>query len=230
MPRRARSGPGIVRRIQGSAANGAPVVTYAIIAICVVVWVLEVLPVVGDYVYAYGAYAPGYGYTVSMPWTMITSAFLHSPSSILHLLLNMVSLYFIGPALESMLGKARYLVLYLVAAFGGSVAVLLLAPASVVVGASGAIFGMMAGYFIIARRLGGNATQILVVIVANLAFGFFVSSISWQAHIGGLIAGGLVALVFTMTRNRSQRRLQIAGVAGIVVLLLAATVARVAIG
>jgi membrane associated rhomboid family serine protease len=216
--------PSLLRR-----GRDQPIVTYGIIALSAVVWILEWLT--GGFqgiVYQLGAYAPAL--TEAQPWRMLTSVFLHSPSSILHLALNMLSLYFLGPALETMLGRGRFIALYLIAGFGGSVAVLWLAPNSVVVGASGAIFGAFAAYFVIARRLGGNATQILVVIGINLAMGFFIGGVSWQAHVGGLVAGAAVAFVFVMTRNRSQRNVQIGGIVGVAAVLVVLTIARVAIG
>ncbi|MFT4123040.1 MAG: rhomboid family intramembrane serine protease [Microbacteriaceae bacterium] len=217
----------VARVLRGSFGRGQwPVVTLGIIAVCVVVWLLEILPGVGSYVQYYGVYYPPL--TASEPWRMLTAVFLHSPSLALHLFLNMLSLWFLGPALESMLGRSRYLALFLIAGFGGSVAVLLLAPDSAVYGASGAIFGMMAAYFIIARRLGAGGTQILVVIGLNLAIGFMAGSVSWQAHVGGLITGGAVALVLVTTRRRSQRAAQLLGLAGIVVVLVAITLVGVA--
>lgn len=212
----------VLRAVRGVRSGGVPVVTYSLIAINIVAWVLELLTGgARGVIYQYGAYAPAY-----FPdefWRMLTSAFLHSPSSVFHILFNMYSLYVIGPMLEATLGRARYLALYLIAAFGGSVAVLLIAPGVVVVGASGAIFGLLAAFFVVARRLGGNTTQILVLIVINLALGFLVPGIAWEAHVGGLVAGGLVALIFVMTRARSRRPMQIAGVAGVVAVLFAAT-------
>ena len=221
---RASSGPrtpAFIRRLQGSAANGVPIVTYAIMALCVIVWVFEFVPVVGQYIDLYGVYRPVL--TERLPWTMVTALFVHSTGSLLHLPLNMLSLFFIGPALESMLGRARYLALYLIAGFAGSVAVLLLAPSGGVLGASGAIFGLLGAYFVIARRLGGNATQILVVVALNLVLGFVIPGVSWQAHIGGVVVGALVGLVFVTTRARRRRTLQVAAIAGIVLVLVAVT-------
>jgi membrane associated rhomboid family serine protease len=138
----------------------------------------------------------------------------------------MYSLYIFGPMLERMLGRGRYLALYLLAGFGGSVAVLLLAPLSAVLGASGAIFGLMAAFFVIQRHLGGRNVQLLVVIGLNLVSGFFISSIAWQAHVGGLVVGALIALIYTRTRNRRQHRTQVALVTGVGVLLVAVVLVR----
>ena len=224
-PRSARTGPSFLRRFRGAADAGRPVVTYAIMALCIVIWLLELVPVIGDVIYSQGAYAPGapYNYTTSKPWTMLTSAFLHSPGSIFHILFNMYSLFIFGPMVEHLLGRGRYIALYLIAAFAGSVGVLALSPGSIVVGASGAIFGLLGAYFVIARKLGGNTMQLVIVIGLNLAIGFFVPNIAWQAHLGGLIGGAAVAAVYLATRNRSQKKIQVAGVTGIAVALLGIT-------
>ncbi|MDP3208672.1 MAG: rhomboid family intramembrane serine protease, partial [Rhodoglobus sp.] len=127
--------------------------------------------------------------------------------------------------LERSLGRWRFLALYLISGFGGSVAVLLLAPLTAVVGASGAIFGLLGAFFVIQRKLGGNNVQLIVIIVLNLVIGFVPGlNISWQAHVGGLVAGAAVAFVFLRTRRPNQRVAQIRGVSGIAVALVVVTV------
>lgn len=214
MPRRSRA---VLSPFRGS--SNRPVVTFSIIGLTVLVYILQNIP--GSPVTVLGVYRPGL--TAVQPWTMLTSVFLHG--SVLHILFNMYSLFVFGPILESLLGRARFLALYLVSGFGGSVAVLLLAPGGGVLGASGAIFGLMGAFFVIQRRLGGNNVQILLVIGLNLAAGFFITTISWQAHVGGLIAGGVVAFIYLRTRMASQRNLQLLLVAGFVVVLIAITAA-----
>ncbi|MFB2557131.1 rhomboid family intramembrane serine protease [Herbiconiux liangxiaofengii] len=225
---RPRRGRAFVRRVTG---GETPVVTYSLIALCVVVFLLQLLPGLG--VTNALLFAPAYVQPDSglpqEPWRLLTAVFTHSTASLLplHILLNMYSLFIFGGVLERMLGRGRFLALYLIAGLGGSVAVDLLGdPFQGTVGASGAIFGLMGAFFIINRHLGGNSIQFVVLVVLNLAWGFFVPGISWQAHVGGIVAGGLVALVYVRTRNRSQRTLQIAGTAGIAAALVALTVVR----
>jgi membrane associated rhomboid family serine protease len=143
-------------------------------------------------------------------------------------LFNMFSLYIFGPIIEQAVGRARFLALYLLAAFGGSVAVLLLSPNVVVVGASGAIFGLLGAFFVVQRRLGGNSTQLVVVIVLNLVIGFIVPGVAWQAHVGGLVVGAGVAALYLATRRRQQKSVQIAAVAGVAALLVAVSIVAVA--
>ncbi|WP_243061736.1 rhomboid family intramembrane serine protease [Humibacter sp. RRB41] len=204
-----------------------PAVTYAIIAICVVVFILQSLPVVGSSVTSALQYAGIYGYPTGTvagiafePWRMLTSVFAHA--NILHILLNMYTLWIFGIVLEPMLGRVRYGVLFLLSGIAGSVGVYLLdTPLQPVVGASGAIFGMIAALLIIQRHLGGPITQLLVLVGINLVIGFVPGfQIAWQAHVGGLVGGALVGLIYTQTRARSRRPLQIVLLAVLAVVLI----------
>ncbi|ODA89375.1 rhomboid family protein [Leifsonia xyli subsp. xyli] len=210
-------------------APGAPVVTYAIIAVCVVVFLLQNAPIVGGRIESALIYAGGYSHPTGSlspliafePWRMLTSLFAHA--SLIHLALNMYTLWVFGIALEPMLGRLRYAALFLIAGFAGSLAVLLITPPGQgVLGASGAIFGMFGAFFIIQRRLGGNATQILTLVAINLAIGFIPGlNISWQAHIGGFIGGLLLGLIYVETSKPSRRRWQLSLTALLCALLIA---------
>jgi membrane associated rhomboid family serine protease len=204
-------------------SSGVPVVTYSLIALNIAVFAIDF--VTGGSLYGWLAYRGDF--TALQPWRMLTSAFMHA--SVLHLLFNMFSLFVFGPVIEHAVGRVRFAALYLLAAFGGSLAVLLLAPMQAVVGASGAIFGLLGAFFIIQRRLGGNNTQLLVLIGLNVAFGFIVPNVAWQAHLGGLVVGAAVAAVYMATRHRSKKAVQIASVAAIGVALVAITIAAVTV-
>ena len=205
-------------------SSDKPVITYAIIALCLIVFILQMLPnspVTNALLY----YPP---FTAVEPWRMLTALFVHSPGSLLHILFNMYSLFIFGPILERMLGRARFIALYLISGFGGSVAVLLIAPGTPVVGASGAIFGLLGAFFVIQRKLGGNSVQLLVVIGINLVIGFIPgTNIAWQAHVGGLITGVAIAVIYLRTRRGDQRNLQLLAVTVVVVALVVITVARI---
>ncbi|WP_340309596.1 rhomboid family intramembrane serine protease [Ruicaihuangia caeni] len=193
--------------------------TWTIMAITALVYLLQaVVPAVTQYLIYYPPFTPW------APWTMLTAIIAHS--SFVHLAVNMLTLFLFGPMIEHLLGRWRFLVLYLLAGFGGSVAVLWLAPHTGVLGASGAIFGLLGAFFVIQRGLGGNTAQLVVVIALNLGLGFFVPRISWQAHLGGLIIGALVAFIYMRTRERSKRGVQLALLVSTGALLVAATVAR----
>ena len=223
----------------GAAAAGKPRVTFGIIAVCVVVYALQWL-IPGQVVYEQFAYnnvfaTPQYG--AFEPWRMLTAAFLHSPDSLLHIILNMYTLWIFGQALEPLLGRARFLALYLISAVGGSVGYLLLNPVLVpgqglvgVVGASGAIFGLFGAMLLVQRHRGGETRQLWVLIAINGVIGFLIPQIAWQAHLGGLITGGLCAAVLAYTpRGPRQRILQAAGLAAVLALLIAVSWVRISL-
>ncbi|MEV8252623.1 rhomboid family intramembrane serine protease [Rhodoglobus sp. NPDC076762] len=204
-------------------ARGKPVVTYTLMALTGLIFLLQLIPGAGV-TQALVYYPP---LTEFEPWRMITSAFLHSTNSVFHIGFNMFTLFIFGRALEIPLGRARFLALYLVSALGGSVAVLLLAPGSVVLGASGAIFGIVAAFFVIQRRMGVNNRVLLIVLAINLVAGFIPGlNISWQAHVGGLITGAVLALVFLRQRNKASANSEIALVATVVAALVSLTLVR----
>lgn len=146
------------------------------------------------------------------PWRMLTAGFVHDWSGPMHILFNSYAIWIFGRALEPMLGTLRFLLLYLTSIIGGSVAVLWLSdPQIPVVGASGALFGLMGAYFIVIRSLGGNATQLFILIGLNFSLGLFVPGISWEGHLGGLVTGLAMAGVFASTRKPSQRLVQFGG-------------------
>ena len=208
----------VVRGIRRLGEDGAPAVTYSLMAITAFVFLLQF--VTGDLVTRYLTYYPVL--TAREPWTMITSMFVHG--SFLHVTFNMLSLYIFGRALEPVIGRARFLTLYLLGGFGGSVAVLLLNPSSGVLGASGAIFGIFGAFFVIQRGLGGNSLQMVILLVINLGIGFIVPGVSWQAHVGGLLVGGLVGFILMKTRAiRAQGRQKLL-LAAVAVGLIAITV------
>jgi membrane associated rhomboid family serine protease len=148
-------------------------------------------------------------------YRLLTAPFLHA--NIEHILFNMVTLAIVGSPVEAELGKARFTVLYLLSALGGSVASYLLSDANQLgVGASGAIFGLMGAYFVLARRRGWEVANIAALIVVNLIIGFASSTIDWRAHVGGMITGGVVTLGFAPSaaaRRRAGPGVEVATVA-----------------
>ena len=210
--------PAVVTSMRRVGSSDSPVVTYGIMALCAIVFIAELFTgTTGGVVFQDLAYAPVL--TATEPWRIVTSIFVHL--SILHILFNMYSLFIFGPMMERMLGRARFAALFLLSGIGGSVAVLLIAPGIAVAGASGAIFGLLGAFFVIQRHLGGNNVQLLIVIGLNLVIGFVVPGIAWQAHIGGLVVGALVGLIFVRTRDRSKRGIQWAALGGTTLALIA---------
>ena len=208
--------PRVGREALGGRSNQTPVVTYTLIAITALFYVLQWIP--GLDATNYLAYSPLYSYgeygaigAPYEPWRMITSVFTHSTGFVFHILLNMYTLWIFGQMLERMLGKARFITLYLASGLAGSLGVMFWAPHDTfVVGASGAIFGLMGAYLVIQRKLGGETTQLLVLVGINLVIGFLPGmSVSWQAHLGGLLGGALLGFIFVQTRKYTQKKLQL---------------------
>lgn len=158
-------------------------------------------------------------------WQILTSAFVHL--QLMHLGFNMLALYFLGPQLERILGRARFLALYLISAITGSTLVMWLSePHVTTLGASGAIFGMMAALLLLAWRLGGNYQQILIWIGINIAITIFgAGSISWQGHLGGFL-GGLGVTAALVFLPKKHRRLQWPLIALVTLVCVGAIVAR----
>ncbi len=196
-----------------------PTATYVIIAITAAVFVLQLFIPALEGIFAFNSafVIPSIAFE---PWRLLTAVFLHS--SFFHIGLNMLALWMIGRSLEPLLGHARFVALYLLSGLGGSVGVALIAPGIWVVGASGAVFGLLGALLVIGRHIGANITGILIVLGINLVIGFVPGyNIAWQAHIGGLVVGALIGLVFARTRTRARQPLQIGLLIAIGVGLLA---------
>ena len=175
-------------------------VTWSLLIVIVVTYVAQLLS--GGLVTQALLYWPPL--TVGEPWRMVTALFVHSETSLFHILFNGYSLWVLGMLMERLLGRGRFLGLFLVAGFGGSVAVLLLAPMQAVVGASGAIFGLFGALLVIQQSFGVTNPQLVIVLVLNLVLGFVVPGISWQAHIGGLLVGVLLGWLLVKDREATK--------------------------
>lgn len=224
----------------GGRAATPGVVTKSIVGICVVLYLAQLArPTLTNEL----AFGPVVGW--SEPWRGLTAAFLHSPSTPLHIAFNMFALWQVGPYLEALLGRVRFVILYLVSALGGSVGVVLLAAAPTpgtnpslatelfpawftpVVGASGAVFGLFAALLVLNRHLGRSVAGIGVVIVLNGVIGFAYPGIAWQAHLGGLVTGlACAALVTALPGGR--RRFVVPAMFGVLLLALALAAAKYA--
>ena len=197
-------------------------VTFGLIAACVAVYIAVALAGVGygyplnvglvtqpPAVLAMGALVPA-SVTDGDVWLLLTSMFLHS--GFIHLALNMLSLYFLGSFVEQAFGRGRFLTLYLLSGLAGGIAYLYFGDFhGPVVGASGAIFGLLGGVLGYSLRRGTFSwqnpliRQLLILTALNLYIGFSVANISNTAHIGGLLGGaafGWLAAPNVYTRKR----------------------------
>lgn len=189
-----------VRR--GAAAfdsTATPVVTYILIAINALFFLADLatgsggLGGGGQMASDLGLFGPAVG---NGEWyRLITSGFLHA--GLVHIGFNMFALYILGPLLEPALGRARFTALYFASLFAGSLGVMLLSPNDLTVGASGAIFGLFAAAFVIARGRGLNdvASQLGFLLVINLVITFTIPNISVGAHLFGALGGAACALL-----------------------------------
>ena len=210
----------------------APVATQAIIAVNVIAYLAEIATgsgfgSVSGTVYEHGVlYGPFVG-VLHEYWRVVTSGFLHA--NFLHILFNMIFLWFIGRSLEPAIGSARFVAAYGVSLLFGSLGVLLLEPHVAALGASGAIFGVLGTLIVEAysRRINLWATGLIQIALFNFAFTFAVPGIAIGAHLFGFAGGVAVGIVFDQFDRRRLPRW--ASLGGCAVLAAAAFVAALAV-
>ncbi|MCW7941844.1 Rhomboid family protein [Streptomyces hygroscopicus] len=157
-------------------------------------------------------------------YRLLTAMFLHA--NYVHILFNMLSLWWIGAPLEAALGRARYLALYFASGLAGSALTYLIAtPAQPSLGASGAIFGLFGATAVLMRRLRYDMRPVIGLLVVNLIITFGWGNIAWQAHIGGLVGGVVVG--YAMVHAPRERRALVQY--GVCALVLVAVVLMTAI-
>ncbi len=243
-------------RFGGHASRDPRLTTYAIVAVNVVVWLaitltgggaspvastLELTPRGVCSTADGGLYFPSAtsaalcsglpgavwwpGVATGAVWQVVTNAFTHIDW--MHLLVNMLSLVMIGPAIERVLGRARFLAVYLVSALTAAAMVMWFAsPETGSVGASGSLFGLMGAMLLLSRRLGGNVRLVLGVLGFNLVYTVLGAGISWQGHLGGLLGGLAVTALLTETDREARQRWFWPGCAAIALMALAAIAVR----
>jgi membrane associated rhomboid family serine protease len=240
-------GEGVRSSRQARTAFGAPgirpaagaVVTWTLVAINVVVFLLTwVRPgIVRDlelFGYAgYGDGGPVHGVAAGEWYRLLTSAFLAPATGLnglgfMDILFNMWALVFVGPALEGLLGRIRFLAVYLLSAVGGGLMYYFIAqPDAPALGASGAVFGLFGAWFVVSRRLRLDTRGIIGLIAINLALSFFFhSTIAWQDHIGGLLTGGLLTAAYAYAPRKNRLALQVAATVALVALIAVAIAIR----
>ena len=203
-------------RARGAYSTHTPVVTYAIIAVCVALFGIDAVlsngqtlsgGMFGGNVGPIGEQHLIHGFFVADGewWRIFTSAFFHL--GLIHLGFNMYVLYLYGAIVERMYGPIEYAAIYLLCAAGGSVLTILVDPTQFAAGASGAIFGIIGLLFVVSRRhhavLGREARMIVggigSYLVFLLIFTFVVPNISWTGHLGGLAVGAVLGFFLPPT-------------------------------
>ena len=226
------------RRASTSMSLRGPFVTQALIAANVGIYVLQLLMGAGlnanaGWIYEHGVLVStavgSNGQLIGVAegewWRLVSAMFLHYGP--LHLGMNMLVLWIIGPPLEEYFGHGRYALVYVVSGLAGSAGALLWSPNALTVGASGAIWGIMGAALVLeARKIWVFGGQAMGLVVFNLAITFLIPGISIGGHVGGLIGGGLSALVFSSLRRQPA----LATVAVVAVGVLSVAVARASVG
>ncbi len=220
------------RVVRGPAAfgltGGKPVVTITLIAINVAVFVADLLTKGalterGSLVGAiYDPRTGPVGVAFGEPWRIVTGGFLHA--GYLHLGMNMLALWVLGSQLEPILGRLRFLALYVASLLAGAFAVLLVQPSAETVGASGAIFGLLAVAFVFQRSRGINPWRSGIggLILINLVLTFAIPGISIAGHIGGLIGGAVGAFAVFEIEKRTPATAPAVAVCGVLAVLFGA--------
>ncbi|RIJ69457.1 rhomboid family intramembrane serine protease [Nakamurella silvestris] len=218
----------VARTVSGARAGVEPFVTYILIAINVIVFLIVSIQAGSadnpsrSALWIDGALIPG-AVSDGDYYRMVTAGFLHG--GLIHVGLNMLSLYFLGPTLERILGRTRFAVVYLISLLGSSVSVLLLSSPTVpTIGASGAIFGLLGALAVTFKRMNYDLRQLAVLIVINLVITFRVDGISWQAHLGGLVVGAIVGAAMVYPSRENRMKVQVAACAAVLVVLAGVTV------
>jgi membrane associated rhomboid family serine protease len=206
-----------------------PYVTLTFIAINVVCFILQGFPIstVDPNRQQFTDRFDSFNFSIGQDheyYRLLTGTFLHV--AIWHIAVNMLALIMVGPALEAMLGRIRFIALYLLAGIGGSaLAFVVKGPLYDNLGASGAIFGMFAAYWVLARRVRADTSQITGTIVLNLIISVAVPGISLFGHVGGLIVGAMVGAVFGFL-GRRPAAVQAGGIAVVALIIVAAVAIR----
>jgi rhomboid protease GluP len=132
-------------------------------------------------------------------WRLFTVALVHG--GLFHLAFNLYALHLLGNPVESYFGKRKYIVILLISLLAGSLSSALFNnPYSASVGASGMVFGLFGALALIGNRVGIEWRSIIAIIGFNFALGFIIGGIDWRAHLGGLLGGTLITVIFNRTK------------------------------
>jgi membrane associated rhomboid family serine protease len=221
--------------------RGGAIVTKALVIINILLFLVELAkPSLGtDWaMLGYAVYPGGvwHGVAAGEWYRLITSAFLPPAVTggglgllgLVDIAFNMYALIIVGPAIEQVLGRWRFIGVYLLSALGGSVMYYYLAPQNVpALGASGAIFGLFGAWFVLARRMGADSRGITMLIGFNLVISFvFRGTIAWQAHVGGLLTGLLITAAYVYAPRKNRTALQIAATVAVLAVAIVAVMLR----
>lgn len=214
-------------RFGGVVHGRTDLVTLVLIGLNVAVFLLyqAVGPRVADNLALVGGW-PDFGVAGGQVWRLLTSAFLHT--AFWHIGINLLSLWILGRLLEPMLGRLRYVGLYLAAGLAGSaVAYALTDPLTWTLGASGAVFGLFGAVVMVLRRLRADLTWIGGILAINVVLNvLYRDALSWQGHLGGFVAGLILGAALVYAPRERRNTWHLAAFAGISVAIVAVVVGR----
>jgi membrane associated rhomboid family serine protease len=227
------------RTVLGGRPVSSAAVTWTLIGLNVVLFLVELAKpsIANDWgLLGYAQFSPGgafQGIAAGQWYRLITSAFLPPATGLgglgfIDIAFNLWALYAVGPSLEQLLGRTRFLAVYLLSALGGGVAFFLIGPPYVLaLGASGAVFGLFGAWFVASRKLGLDSRGIIVLIGINLAFSLlYRNTIAWQDHVGGLIVGVLITAAFAYAPRKNKLAVQLTAAAAVLIILVVIVVLR----
>ena len=187
----------------GTVRSGDGLVTRVLIGANVALFLIELLIGIDQVTARYGLQPVKIAH--GEYYRLITAGFLHA--SVFHILFNMLALFWLGTPLEARLGRSRYLLVYAMSLIGGSIVSFCFSPFTIIgVGASGAIFGLMGAFVVVAWKQKLDIRPFLWLIGLNLVIGFLPgTNIDWRAHVGGLLTGAVMALAIVLPKPEHRR-------------------------
>ncbi len=215
----------------------APVATQALIGLNVAVFIGETAsgtPLGGvnsssfGTLYEKGAlFGPYINQVQHQAYRLLTGGFLHD--GLLHIAFNMLFLFFIGRLLEPAIGRLNFVVVYFVSLLAGSFGALLFSPQIPTVGASGALFGLLAALMVVSHYRGISIWQngLGITLLINIVFSLSVSGISIGGHVGGFVGGAICGWLVVQLGER--RRMPAVAIAGCVAVGVVSVIAAFAV-
>ncbi|MEU2247595.1 rhomboid family intramembrane serine protease [Streptomyces sp. NPDC019224] len=196
------------------------------VAVAVNTALIDDLELLGRASFSYGG--PVEGVAEGQWYRLVTAMFLHQ--AVLHMAFNMLGLWWLGGPLEAVLGRVRYLALYLLSGLAGSALTYWLAePNQPSLGASGAVFGLLGATIVLMRRLNYDMRPVFMILALNLVITFNPwGGIAWQAHVGGLVAGILIGVAMMHAPRERRDLVQFGTCAVVLVATILIVVARTA--
>ncbi len=218
------------RTVAGARLGQKPLVSIVLIGINLVAFLLTAvqagsgMDLTGSAAYQHGSLLP-IEVASGEYWRLLTAGFLHA--NLVHLATNMISLYILGIPLERILGRGRFVLIYLLSLLGGSVSVMLFSGLfTPTIGASGAIYGLMGALLVTFKRLKYELRPLLIVLALNVYVTFQFAGISWQGHLGGLVVGAIVGASMVYPPRESRRNWQWGTAIGVLVVCAALVIVR----